>query len=203
MADTAVGTPAAAGEVPLSRAERRLRVTAVVFAVAVVVHGADHLRRGSDVVTGVVRDAGAAQAVLVAFAVVLVLRRHRLAALAAGGVGSRRARVSALGPPLRLHPLARPPRPAAGTVAVARPRARLEDRRPGRRRAAAGDLVVADDVPCRRPRRGRAGVGRPVRALRPPDRRTVVAAAVHRASPGDAGDHAPGGKGPAGEEGDV
>src|SRR5205823_9713573 len=65
------------------------------------------------------------------------------------------------------------------------------------------DLVVADDVPCRRPRRGRAGVGRPVRALRPPDRRTVVAAAVHRASPGDAGDHAPGGKGPAGEEGDA
>ena len=87
MADTAVGTAAAAGEVPLSTAERRLRVTAVVFAVAVVVHGADHLRRGSDVVTGVVRDAGAAQAVLVAFAVVLVFRRHRLAALVAVIVG--------------------------------------------------------------------------------------------------------------------
>ena len=87
MADTAVGTAAAAGEVPLSTAERRLRVTAVVFAVAVVVHGADHLRRGSDVVTGVVRDAGAAQAVLVAFAVVLVFRRHRLAPLVAVIVG--------------------------------------------------------------------------------------------------------------------
>jgi len=87
MADTALGAPGRTGEALITKAERRLRGTAVVFAVAVGVHGADHLRRGADVVTGVVRDAGAAQAVLVAFGVVLVFRRHRLAALVAVIVG--------------------------------------------------------------------------------------------------------------------
>ena len=89
MADTAVGVrgPGATGEAPMNTAERRLRATAAVFAVAVVVHGADHVRRGIDVATDVVRDAGATQAVLVAIAVVLVFRRHRLAPLVAAIVG--------------------------------------------------------------------------------------------------------------------
>ncbi len=87
MADTAIRRAPAIGEVPFSKAERRLRVTAVVFAVALVVHGADHVRRGIDVVTEVVRAAGATQAILVALAVVLVFRRHRLAPLVAVIVG--------------------------------------------------------------------------------------------------------------------
>jgi len=68
-------------------ADRFLRVTAAVFAVAVVVHGADHLRRGTDVVTTVVRDAGAIQFVLGAVAVLLVFRGHRWAPAAAVFVG--------------------------------------------------------------------------------------------------------------------
>ena len=87
MADAAIGARAGAREVPITRAERQLRVTAVVFAVALVVHGADHMRRGIDVVTDVVRGAGATQAVLVALAVALVFRRHRLAPLVAVVVG--------------------------------------------------------------------------------------------------------------------
>jgi hypothetical protein len=87
MADATLGAPERTGGAPITKAERRLRVTAVVFAVALVVHGADHLRRGIDVVTDVVRGAGATQAVLVALTVVLVFRRHRLAPLVAVIVG--------------------------------------------------------------------------------------------------------------------
>ena len=87
MADTALQAPEAMGEAPITSAERRLRVSAVVFALAVAVHGADHVRRGVDAVTAVVRGAGATQAVLVAVAVVLVFRRHRLAPLVAAIVG--------------------------------------------------------------------------------------------------------------------
>jgi len=64
-----------------------LRITAAVFAVAVVVHGIDHLRRGVDVVTTVVRDAGAIQFVSGAVVVFLVFRRHRWAPAAAAFVG--------------------------------------------------------------------------------------------------------------------
>src|SRR4051812_41544063 len=66
---------------------RWLRVTAVIFAVAVVVHGADHVRRGLDVATAVVRDAGAIQFVLGSVAVVLVFRGSRWAPAAAVFVG--------------------------------------------------------------------------------------------------------------------
>jgi hypothetical protein len=71
----------------LSRNERFLRMTASVFLVALVVHGADHLRRGTEVITSVVRDAGAIQAVAGVIAVVLVFRRHRLAPAVAAAVG--------------------------------------------------------------------------------------------------------------------
>jgi len=80
-------------DIEVLRAERLLRITAVVFAVAVVVHGADHLRRGPDAVTEVVRGAGAIQFVLGAVAVVLVFRRHQLAPTMAVYVGF----ISALG----------------------------------------------------------------------------------------------------------
>jgi hypothetical protein len=66
---------------------RFLRVTAAIFAVAVVVHGADHVRRGIDVATAVVRNAGAIQFALGAVAVVLVFRGHRWAPAVAVFVG--------------------------------------------------------------------------------------------------------------------
>ena len=57
-------------------AEQVLRRSAVVFMVAVTVHGADHLRRGIDVVTTQVLSAGTIQFLLAVVALVLVFRRH-------------------------------------------------------------------------------------------------------------------------------
>ena len=64
-----------------------LRTTSLVFAAAVLVHGADHLRRGIDAVSTTVFAAGNAQLVAGAIAVALVLRRHPLAPAVAVGVG--------------------------------------------------------------------------------------------------------------------
>ena len=66
--------------------EQLLRRIAVVFAVAVAVHGADHARRGLDVITKQVMWAGTVQFALAAVAVVLVFSRHHwaLAAIAIG-----------------------------------------------------------------------------------------------------------------------
>jgi hypothetical protein len=68
-------------------AELRLRSAALVFAVAVAVHGADHLRRGVDVVTTTVLVAGGIQFLLGAITVALIFRRHRWAPRAAIAVG--------------------------------------------------------------------------------------------------------------------
>src|SRR5215217_1323490 len=68
-------------------ADRALRRTAAVFAVAVVVHGADHLRRGIDAATGQVTGAGTLQFLLGAITVVLVFRRYPWAPAAAIAVG--------------------------------------------------------------------------------------------------------------------
>jgi len=70
-----------------ARRERVLRISAVVFAVALAVHGADHLRRGLDVMSTLVRNVGGVQFVTGALAVVLVFRRHRLAPAVAVVVG--------------------------------------------------------------------------------------------------------------------
>jgi hypothetical protein len=67
--------------------DRVLRYAAVVFLAALLLHGADHLRRGFDVVTRTVSVAGNVQLVLAVVAVVLVFRRHRLAPLAAIAIG--------------------------------------------------------------------------------------------------------------------
>ena len=72
---------------PESRSEQRLRRTAVVCLVAVAVHGADHARRGVDVVATQVTSAGSVQFLLVVVAVVLVFRQHPWAPLAAIAVG--------------------------------------------------------------------------------------------------------------------
>ena len=83
-------TPGATSEVERSsreRREQRLRLAAIAFAVALAVHGADHLRRGVDVVTTTVRVAGGIQLLLGAITLVLVFRRHPWAPSAAIAVG--------------------------------------------------------------------------------------------------------------------
>ena len=67
--------------------EQQLRVTAVVFLVAVAVHGVDHARRGLDVVTTQVTSAGSIQFLLALIALVLVFRRHPSAPVAAIAIG--------------------------------------------------------------------------------------------------------------------
>jgi uncharacterized membrane protein len=67
--------------------DHAFRTTAVVFAVAVALHAADHLRRGMDVVPPAVMVAGMVQIVLAAATVVLVFRGSRWAAQAAIVVG--------------------------------------------------------------------------------------------------------------------
>jgi Na+/proline symporter len=71
----------------MTSAEERLRRTAVVFMFAVAVHGADHVRRGVDVVTTQVLSAGTVQFLLAVVAVVLVYRRHPWAPVAAIAIG--------------------------------------------------------------------------------------------------------------------
>lgn len=67
--------------------ERRLRYAAVIFAVGLAVHGADHARRGFDAVSDPVEWAGTTQIVLALIALVLVGVRHRWAPHAAIVVG--------------------------------------------------------------------------------------------------------------------
>jgi hypothetical protein len=67
--------------------DRILRLTSVVFLAALLVHGADHMRRGIDAVTTQVRVAGTVQFALAVVTVALVFRGHRLAPLAAIAVG--------------------------------------------------------------------------------------------------------------------
>lgn len=68
-------------------ADERLRQVAVVFMVALAVHGADHLRRGLDVMTTQVNWAGRVQFLFAVTAVVLVFRRHPWAPPVAFAVG--------------------------------------------------------------------------------------------------------------------
>lgn len=63
--------------------DRALRVTAAVWAVTILVHTADHVRRGLDASPGVVIALGAAAFVLQGVAVAAALLRHRLAPLLA------------------------------------------------------------------------------------------------------------------------
>src|SRR5205814_1150476 len=63
------------------RSDARLLAAATLFTVAVLVHGADHLRRGVDTVGRDVFWAGTAGMVLEVAVVVLITQRHRLAPL--------------------------------------------------------------------------------------------------------------------------
>jgi hypothetical protein len=64
-----------------------LRRAALVYAVGLVLHTADHLRRGIDAITPAVLWAGNVSTVLGVTAVMLVLLRHRAAPLVAALTG--------------------------------------------------------------------------------------------------------------------
>ncbi|MBF6333870.1 hypothetical protein IU452_35805 [Nocardia transvalensis] len=64
-----------------------LQSVAVVFAVALAVHGADHLRRGMNTISMLVMTLGAIQAVLAIATIVLIFVHHRWAPQAAIAVG--------------------------------------------------------------------------------------------------------------------
>src|SRR5437588_11686105 len=70
-----------------ARQDRWLLWAGAFFAVAVVVHGADHLRRGVGAISRDVFWLGTAGIVLEVAVVVLISQRHRLAPLAAAVVG--------------------------------------------------------------------------------------------------------------------
>ncbi|GGK47163.1 hypothetical protein [Nocardia camponoti] len=66
---------------------KALRITTVIFAVALVVHGADHQRRGMDVTSTLVNTLGTIQLLAALLVIVLVFRRSPSAPLAATIVG--------------------------------------------------------------------------------------------------------------------
>jgi hypothetical protein len=82
---TKIATPAARRD---DIGDRWLGRAAVLFAVAVIIHNSDHLRRGVDKLTADVFSVGTAGIVLEVALVVLICQRHRLAPLAAAVGGS-------------------------------------------------------------------------------------------------------------------
>jgi hypothetical protein len=71
-----------------TRQDQRLLAAAALFTVAVLVHSADHLRRGTDAINTDVFVLGTAGAFLEVAVVVLACQRHRVAPLAAAAVGA-------------------------------------------------------------------------------------------------------------------
>jgi len=69
------------------RDDRLLRAAATFFAIAVLVHNADHLRRGSDAVDGDVFWIGSTAMIIEVAVVAIIFMRHHLAPLAAVSVG--------------------------------------------------------------------------------------------------------------------
>lgn len=64
-----------------------LRAATAVFAVALLVHGADHLRRGMDATSALVNALGTLQLLFALLTVFLVFRRHQEGARAAVFIG--------------------------------------------------------------------------------------------------------------------
>ncbi|MEU7139227.1 hypothetical protein ABZ942_07240 [Nocardia sp. NPDC046473] len=65
----------------------QLRWATALFAIALLTHGADHLRRGMDTVSSTVMVLGTVQFVLAVATIVLVFTGHRMAAAAAVTIG--------------------------------------------------------------------------------------------------------------------
>jgi hypothetical protein len=81
-------TTHAAGPTPVTGRRSDPLVTAgVVFAIALAVHGADHFRRGMDVLTGTVFWAGNLQIAFSVVTLVLIFGHHRLAPAFAAVLG--------------------------------------------------------------------------------------------------------------------
>ncbi|MFI9405910.1 hypothetical protein [Nocardia sp. NPDC052316] len=78
---------AAAPNLGTDPAHTRLRWATAVFAVALLTHGADHLRRGMDTISSTVMALGTVQFVLALATIVLVCTGHRRAPLAAVAIG--------------------------------------------------------------------------------------------------------------------
>ncbi|UFS99646.1 hypothetical protein [Nocardia huaxiensis] len=72
-------------------ANTALRGVTVVFAIALVVHGADHLRRGMNTISMLVMTLGAIQQLAAVVTIALVFRRDRRAPIAAMAVGAASA----------------------------------------------------------------------------------------------------------------
>jgi hypothetical protein len=81
MSDTEVARTRPSAELSM------LRRASAVFAVALVTHGIDHLRRGYHLESSSMLIAGTPQTVLAVLTLVLVIERHRWAPLFAAGVG--------------------------------------------------------------------------------------------------------------------
>lgn len=68
--------------------DSRLRLAAIAFAVAVLVHNSDHLRRGGDAVSWDVFAVGSLGILLEVSVVAVVLMGHRWAPIAAASIGA-------------------------------------------------------------------------------------------------------------------
>lgn len=66
---------------------QQLRWVTIIFTAALIVHGADHLRRGMNAISSTVMALGTVQQILALTTIVLVYRAHRWAPLAAVIVG--------------------------------------------------------------------------------------------------------------------
>ncbi|MEO7429026.1 MAG: hypothetical protein ABIY48_06545, partial [Acidimicrobiales bacterium] len=82
-----VAQPEAGADAQGDRDDRLLRWTASFFAIAVVLHGLDHARRGADSLHLDVFWAGTSALTIEVGVVVLACQRHRLAPLAASVAG--------------------------------------------------------------------------------------------------------------------
>ncbi|MEU8894925.1 hypothetical protein [Nocardia sp. NPDC048505] len=76
-----------AARIDLGSRATELRWATAIFAVALLVHGADHLRRGMDTISSTVMVLGTVQFVAAALTIALVLRGHRWAPTAAVLIG--------------------------------------------------------------------------------------------------------------------
>lgn len=79
------------------KAQRQLRWTAIALAIGFALHAVDHVRRGMAAATMLVMIGGAAEAVSIAIAVIMVLSRQKWAAQAAIVVGFGSALASTYG----------------------------------------------------------------------------------------------------------
>ena len=92
MQRTATGIPPEGSQPTAERRDRRvLRSAALLFAAGLLIHVADHLRRGMDVLTSEVVWAGNVSTLLVVATIALALAGYRLAPLIAVAVGFSQA----------------------------------------------------------------------------------------------------------------